>query len=169
MLGGGKYDFRGINWGMSKDEVMAREKSRPFLEEEKQGSKIVHFASSLYGLRANLAYTFTGNKCWYAVYKIKSGGQADMEDMKAVYRKIEHDLLGLYGGPFANLDMEYESIYARAWKTQDADIFISLGPAAESDSRLELSLSFLCRDLMHEVLNIGVNSVSGFVIRKPRR
>lgn len=156
--GGEAHDFRDIKWGMSRAEVMSREKSLPLTEEDKQGSRIVYFSSSLYGLKADLSYTFTRDKCWYARYEVRSGSPANVEDLKRVYRQVEEELHKRYGGPYAILDQEYDAILGRAWKTRDADISLYLHPAVEQGNRLELSLSFLCRDLMYEVFDI--NSMS---------
>lgn len=158
----GGHDFRGIRWGMSRAEVLAREKNSPVTEEEKQGSKVLLFSSHLYGLKAELSYTFTRDKCWYAKYEVKSGIAANLEDMKRVYRKLEDDLMQRYGRSFAILDMEYDSILGRTWKTRDADILLYLKPVAGLNNRLELSLSFLCRDLMYEVLDINRSRAYGF-------
>lgn len=158
----GAYDFRNINWGMSRAEVLAREKNLPVAEEYKQGSRIVSFASHLYGLRANLSYTFTRDKCWYVKYEVTGIIGSDLENMKQVYQKLERDLFRQYGGSLVSLKLGDDSIMSRTWQTGNADIHLYLQSALGQDDRLELSLSFLCRDLMNEVFETSHSRVYGF-------
>ncbi|MCD8554123.1 hypothetical protein [Seleniivibrio sp.] len=89
-----EYDFRNVNWGMSKAEVKKSEKAKLY----KESNELIVYSSKILGKNVIIMYIFTQNKLVRAKYGVteehsnKNRYIDDYDDLKGV-------LIKKYGKP----------------------------------------------------------------------
>jgi len=103
----GPFDFRKVRWGMSKDDVMKREKSKP--DEENENGIVYH--DEILGHKATLAYLFTNGKLYCASYLLDNSQYSNNNKYVDAYTEIATSLTEKYGKPTNKKDIWSKDLY----------------------------------------------------------
>lgn len=118
------FDFRKVNWGMSKEQVKISEKSATFVTEWDDMNMFV-YSTNISLLKSNLYYTFVDNKLSSATYEIEEryiNKDAHISD----YKKIVATLTEKYGEPLTD-EINWSSDVAEQAYSQLKGTAVSMG------------------------------------------
>jgi hypothetical protein len=93
----GEYDFRSVQWGMSKKEVMATEDAAPIKNEP----DALHYTMLLFGYQCSVEYRFTGGRLTDAVLGIRQE-HIDPELFYKDYENLKQQLEPMFGRSVSN-------------------------------------------------------------------
>jgi len=99
-------DFRNVNWGMSKDQVLAAEESKLTIND----GDTIFYTTEVAGLKSDLVYSFLDGELVRAAYMVdeKYSNSARHYDN---YLKVKELLSGKYGTAVTTQDCKWGSSY----------------------------------------------------------
>jgi hypothetical protein len=103
----GPFDFRKVRWGMSKDDVMKRETSKPFEENE----DAICYHDEILGHKSDLCYYFTNGKLYRAIYSLDNSQYSNNNRYVDAYTEIVTSLTGKYGKPTNKRDVWSNNLF----------------------------------------------------------
>lgn len=118
-----KKNFRTVNWGMTRLEVMANEETAP----ESFGLLFLFYKSEIEGRKFDLIYEFVENRLTEAVYIFVAHQKND-------YLWVKKMVETKYGRPLVSFDGGYRN-YRYKWKSSETEI--TLKPGKDRECRLE--------------------------------
>lgn len=93
------YDFREVDWGMTKSEVSEKEKEKRSSKPEINNNQLTYIAKTDEGIECELTYLFTDDKLNGAFYIIRKENVYP-QSISRIYYYLKDELGKKYGEPF---------------------------------------------------------------------
>lgn len=119
-----EYDFRQVNWGMSKEEVRAVEKQEPADEDIGGVQETFAYKTKISSFDSYLGYIFVNNKLSGAGYYIQQE-HVNQNDYIDDYNKLKDLLIQKYGKPVNDEVLWKNPLYKD--RNKDWGLAISMG------------------------------------------
>ena len=125
-------DVREVEWGMTKEEVMAKEPGAPLINNQINPAVDqmlgLRYSGTIGDIPATINYYFTGGKLMRVEYDVKTDV---FESGKSYYPKLKSSLVDKYGNPVSDAkEMSKDAIFSRLlgwktiWKTERTEILL---------------------------------------------
>lgn len=114
-------DVREVDWGMTKDEVLAKESGTPLIDNqvkpEVEAMLGLRYSGTIGDIPATINFYFTGGKLMRVEYEVKTNV---FETGKNYYPALKNSLMEKYGNPASDgKEMSKDAVFSRllGWKT----------------------------------------------------